>query len=284
VPATAQATVVRGRLAVAQRLDLGAAAGGLVVTPASDAWVSVPARNVVVEVPVSGPIRTFGSIPAPGPLVAGSAGVWVTLPGSHAVALLAGGHLGGRVALPGRPVAIALDARGRSAWVADTSGAISRVGGGSPLSTHISPAATSVAVGEPNWVWAANGSLVRVSPAGRGARTFAVGAGAIAVSVNQGIWTAHADGLVTRFDPRPSHTRVIAHITAPAPLSGIAAREGSSFVWAISTSARTLYEIAVAHPRVVGMVRFASPPTDVAVTHLGVWVTTASGSMIRIQR
>ena len=70
----------------------------------------------------------------------------------------------------------------------------------------------------------------------------------------------------------------------PVPLSQIAAREASPLVWALSGRARSLYEIAVDAPRIVGVVRFTSQPTGVAVTHLGVWVTTADGWLIRIKR
>lgn len=277
-------TVTLGSLELPQTIDLPGPATGLFVTPASDAWVSIAARNELVEIHGDGTEQTFNGIPGPGPLVSGSAGVWVTLPARDAVALFADGRLNARVALSGRPLAIALDARGKSAWVGDAAGGVSRVGGASPLTVHIGAPATGLAVGEPNWVWAADGKLVRVGPSGRGADIFAAGSQSVAVAVDQGIWVAQRNGAVTRFDPRAGQEHAAASIMAPAPVTGIAAREGSPFVWAISAQARSLYEIDVARPRIVGIVRFGSSPTFVAVTHLGVWVTTAAGPMVRVQR
>ena len=77
---------------------------------------------------------------------------------------------------------------------------------------------------------------------------------------------------------------IAAVVRTSAPLSRIAAREASPLVWALSGGARSLYEIAVVDPRIVGVVRFTSRPTGVAVTHRGVWVTTAGGWLIRIKR
>ena len=125
---------------------------------------------------------------------------------------------------------------------------------------------------------------MRTDPKNLQSRTFGVGTGAVGVTINHGIWTAHTDGTVTRFDPRPSREDIAAVVRTPAPLSQIAAREASPLVWALSASARSLYEIAVNDARIVGVVRFTAQPTGVAVTHLGVWVTTAGGWLIRIKR
>ena len=285
-PVPAIATVTRGHLSIAQRIALGSAAGGLSVSPKGFVWASIPAESKLIEVQPNKPPMVFRGIPDPGPIAVGSSGVWVTLSGQKAVARWAGGQLRGRVPLSGRPVAIVPGRQKRAAWVADSSGAISHVidTTSSPAATHVSPQAVGLAVGDPNWIWAVNGGLVRIDPSDLSTRTFRVGADPVGVAVNHGIWLAHADGTVTRFDLQPGQPRSVVAVTVPAPLSGIAAHEGSSFVWTISGPARSLYEIAIGQRRVVGVVRFNSAPTDVAVTHLGVWVTTANGSLIRVKR
>ncbi len=286
--ATAQpiATVAEGHLTVGQKLSLGAPARGVAVGPSGAVWVSLPSRNEIIRLDSDGRVGSFHGIPSGGPITAGIGGAWIAQPAGDAVKVSPGGHVAERVALSGQPVAVAPDVDGISAWVADASGAITHVGTGDPSNpnvvAHVSPAPTGLAVGEPNWVWGVNGGFVRVSPDGSGSQTLDAGSGATAVTVNQGIWVAHGDGTVTRFDPRAGH--LVATVRTPGALSGIAAREGSPYVWAISPSARSLYQLSLAGPQIVGVVRFSSPPTGVAVTHLGVWVTTAGGSLIRIQR
>jgi hypothetical protein len=291
-PGRALAKIDRGHLSVGREIRLGATADDLAVTRSEAVWVSLPARGELVEIAPGRPLVAFSGINDPGPLAAGAAGVWVGNRAADTVALFAGHRLGSGVALPGRPVAIGLDQSDGSAWVADDAGGLSHVAlrGGSTrvaarlATTHLSPPATGIAVGEPNSAWAVDGRLVRVDPVRLQSHPFAVGPGAVSVTVNQGIWTAHADGTVTRFDPRPSHEDIAAVVRTPAPLSQIAAREASPLVWALSGRARSLYEIAVSNLRIVGVVHFTSRPTSVAVTHLGVWVTTAGGWLIRIKR
>lgn len=286
--ATAQplATVAEGHLSVAQKLSLGAPARGVAVGPSGAAWVSLPSRNEIIRLDPDGRVGSFPGIANGGPIAAGNGGAWIAQPAGDAIKVTPDGHVAQRVALSGQPVAVASDVDGSSAWVADASGAITHVGTGDPSNStvvsHVSPAPTGLAVGEPNWVWGVNGGFVRVSPNGSGSRTLDAGSGATAVTVNQGIWVAHGNGTVTRFDPRAGH--LVATVRTPGALSGIAARGGSPYVWAISSSARSLYELSLAGPQIVGVVRFTSSPTGVAVTHLGVWVTTAGGSLIRIQR
>jgi streptogramin lyase len=286
--ATAQpiATVAEGHLSVAQKLSLGAPARGVAVGPSGAVWVSLPSRNQIIRLDPDGRVGSFHGIANGGPITAGNGGAWIAQPAGDALKVSPDGHVAERVALSGQPIAVAPDVDGSSAWVADASGAITHVGTGDPSNptvvSHVSPAPTGLAVGEPNWVWGVNGGFVRVSPNGSGSQTFDAGSGATAVTVNQGIWVAHGDGTVTRFDPRAGH--VAATVRTPGALSGIAARVPSPYVWAISSSARSLYELSLAGPQIVGVVRFSSPPTGVAVTHLGVWVITAGGSLIRIQR
>jgi Protein kinase domain len=280
------ATVAEGHLSVAQKLSLGAPARGVAVGPSGAVWVSLPSRNEIIRLDPDGHLGSFAGIPNGGPITAGNGGAWIAQPAGDAIKVTPDGNVAERVAVSGQPVAVAPDVDGSSAWVADASGAITHIGAGDPSNptvvAHVSPAPTGLAVGEPNWVWGVNGGFVRVSPDGSGSQTFDAGGGANAVTVNQGIWVAHGDGTVTRFDPQVGH--LVATVRTPGALSGIAAREGSPYVWAISSSARSLYELSLAGPQIVGVVRFSSPPTGVAVTHLGVWVTTAGGSLVRIQR
>ena len=280
------ATVAEGHLSVAQTIGLGAPARGVAVGPSGAVWASLPSGEKIVRLGPDGRVRSFPGIANGGPITATNGGAWIAQPDGDAVKLDPDGHVVAHVALPAQPVAVAADVDGSSAWFADTSGGIAHVGSdgaSSPtVAAHVSPAATNLWVGEPNWVWAVNGSLVRVSPDGSGSQAFDAGSGATAVTVNQGIWVAHGDGTVTRFNPQTGH--VVATLRTPGALSAVAAREGSPFVWGISSSTRSLYEIATSGPQIVGVVRFSSPPTGVAVTHLGVWVTTAGGSLIRIQR
>ena len=280
------ATVAEGHLSVGQTIGLGAPARGVAVGPSGAVWASVPSRGQIVRLDPGGRVRSFAGIANGGPITATNGGAWIAQPAGVAIKLAPDGHIAARVALPGQPVAVAADVDGSSAWFADASGGIAHVassGASSPTVTaHVSPAVTSLWVGEPNWVWAVNGSLVRVSPDGSGSQPFDAGPRATAVTVDQGVWVAHGDGTLTRFDPRVGH--VVATLRTPGELSAIAAREASPYVWAISSATRSLYQIALAGPQVVGVVRFSSPPTGVAVTHLGVWVTTAGGSLIRIQR
>lgn len=291
-PGRPLATIDRGHLSVGRQIRLGAAAADLAVTRSETVWVSLPARDELVEIAANGPAVTFSGIKDPGPLAAGAAGVWVGNRAANTVALFADHRLGNPIALPGRPVTIGLDQTDGSAWVADDAGGLSHVAvrGGSTAATarlattHLSPPATGIAVGEPDWVWAVDGRLVRTDPKRLQSRSFGVGPGAVGVTINHGIWIAHIDGTVTRFDPRPSREDIAAVVRTPAPLSQIAGREASPLVWALSGSARSLYEIAVNDARIVGVVRFTSQPTGVAVTHLGVWVTTAGGWLIRIKR
>ena len=75
--------------------------------------MSLPARGELVEIGPNHPPVTFSGINDPGPLAAGAAGVWVGDRATNTVALFAGHRLGSRVALPGRPVAIAVDGTNR---------------------------------------------------------------------------------------------------------------------------------------------------------------------------
>ena len=265
--------------------------------------VSIGRRNVWISLPDSAELvrydpgtrrrQSFTAAGSPTALVAGTRALWVANEGSHALDQL-NGDSGARVAaaaLPGTPTSTALDRDDSSAWVSDTSGAISHVAlGGAVVGTaaRVNPAAMSIEWGE-GWLWAANGGssngLVRVSLSGSGSSTaYDAGSRPVAVALDEGVWTAHGNGHVTRFDPRPGFLRVNADLPVAPSLDAIAATEQGPFVWTTSRSARTLYRVTNGStPRVTGSIKFDSPPVALAVEANSVWVATQDGHITQIQ-
>jgi serine/threonine protein kinase len=256
-------------------------------------WVSLPdAGRLVRTNQTSGAPRNFAAHGRPNALAAGVRGLWVAATASDSLAQFNGGT-GTQVAavkLPGSPTALALDQDDSSAWVADSSGAISHVAIGPTVvgtAAHSAPAATSLAWGE-GWLWAVNGSdkgLVRVSLVGDGSSTtFAVGPSPIGVTLDQGVWIAHANGHVTRFDPRAGHLGVNADIAVAPELDAIAAADPSPFVWAISQSQKTVYRITnTSQPAVTGTIVLNSPPVALAVNAHSIWVATRDHTVTQIR-
>ena len=280
----------------------GLRAGQTIALPGTPGSISLGSRNVWISLPGSGQLlrfnpltghrRVFPASGRPTAITAGFSALWVA--DTHARSLAQfNGDSGARVAstsLAGTPTAVAVDEKDSSAWVADSSGAISHVAlGGAMIGTpaHITPAATSLAWGE-GWVWATNGSdngLVGVGLGTTGSSTaYATGPRPLAVTLNQGVWTAHADGHVTRFDPRFDQLRVNANIRIAPQLDAIAATEQSPFVWAISRRSMTLYRITnTTNPAVTGTVVFTSPPIALAAAPHSVWVATQHDKVIQIR-
>jgi len=268
-------------------------APGSISVGSRNVWISLPGRGELVRFsPVTGRRRIFPSAGGPTAIAAGFSALWVAETASRALAQY-NGDSGDRVrltALGGTPVAVVVDQRDSSAWVADSSGAVSHVavgGGVIGSSARLSPAATSIAWGE-GWLWATNGAdhgLVRVSLGTAGSSTvYDVGAQPLAVALDQGVWTAHATGRVARFNPLPDHLRVNAEITLPAELDSIAATEQDRYVWAISRRAKELYRITnTSTPTVTATVTFASPPVALAAAASSVWVATQNGEVIQIR-
>jgi serine/threonine protein kinase len=256
-------------------------------------WTSLPNNGQLVRFnPLTGDRRSFPATGSPTAVVAGFRALWVGQTASRSLAQF-NGDSGGQVAvakLEGSPTAIALDQTDSTAWVADSSGAISHVVlGGQVIGTpaHSNPAATSIAWGE-GWLWAVNGAdkgLVRVSLGmGGSSVAFPVGARPVGVTVDQGVWTADSNGHVTRFDPRAGHLRVNADIAAAPELDAIAATDPSPVVWAISKGTKTLYRITNTNtPAVTGTVVFGSPPVALTVRASSVWVATQDGKVTQIR-
>ncbi len=271
-------------------VTLASPPGSIAVGP-RNVWVSLPARDAFVRLnPITGVRAMFAAAGSPNAIAAGLRAVWVAETASRSLAQFDHGAQVAAARLPGNPGAVALDRRESSAWVADSSGAISHVAlGGSVIGTpaHINPAATSIDWGE-GWLWAVNGSdtgLVRVSLDTSGSSTaYPVGPDPVAVTLDKGVWTAHANGQVSRFDPRPGYLRVNADVAVAPELDGIAATDPSPFVWAISKSTMTLYRITnTSDPSVTGRVVFGSPPVALAVDAHSVWVAMQDGTVTQIR-
>ncbi len=256
-------------------------------------WISLPDRGELVRFdPIAGRRRVFTAAGSPTAIAAGVSALWVAEVTSHSLAQF-NGDSGAQVAvatLPGTPTSIALDQNDSSAWVADSSGAISHVAlGGAVIGApaHSDPAATSIGWGE-GWLWAVNGAVsgfLRVSLGTSGSSAaYPAGPRPVAVALDQGVWTAHANGHVTRFDPRPGHLRITADTSVAQELDAIAATEQSPFVWAISERARTLYRVTnTSTPAVTGTILFGSPPVALAVNAHSVWVATQDGKVTQIR-
>jgi serine/threonine protein kinase len=256
-------------------------------------WISLSDRGELVRFTMkSGTRSIFPASGRPTALAAGARALWVAQAASRSLAQFNGdsGAQAAAAGLPGSPTSIALDTDDSSAWVADSSGALSHVAvGGSVIGTpaHSDPSATSIAWGEGS-LWATNGAangLVRVNLDTSGSSTaFAVGPRPVAVALDQGVWTAHADGHVTRFDPRPGHLRVNADLAVAPELDAIAATDPSPFVWAISQSRRTVYRVTnTSKPAVTGTIVFNSPPVALAVDTDSVWIATQDRKVTQIR-
>ncbi|MDQ6816761.1 MAG: hypothetical protein M3018_05055, partial [Actinomycetota bacterium] len=266
---------------------------GAISADAQGVWVSLPDRGAVVHLdPSTGNQRllTTGGIPTA--IAGGPSAVWVAGTASRSLAQFSGDS-GAQVAvakLPGTPTAIAVDPHDSSAWVADSSGAISHVAAGSTavgMPAQTNPPATSIGFGE-GWVWATNGAangLIRVSQDTSGSSTvFPVGPDPVSVTFDQGVWTAHANGHVTRFDPRLNKLHVNTDVALTSELDAIAATDPGPYVWAVSKSAKTLYRITNAPaPAVTGTVVFASPPVALAVSGSSVWVASQDGNITEVR-
>ena len=263
-------------------------------------WVSLPDRGELVRTNLkSGTQSTFPAGGRPTALAAGSRALWVAQSASASLAQFNGDSGAGvhSARLAGSPVVIALDQNDSTAWVADSSGAISHVGLGpegigtpAPVigtPAHSEPVATSIALGG-GWLWAVNGAangLVRVSLDTSGSGTaYRAGQRPVAVAFDQGVWIATANGHVTRFDPRPQQLRVNADIAVAPELDAIAATDPGPFVWAISKTQKTVYRVTnTSKPAVTGRIVFVSPPVALAVNADSVWIATQDRKVTEIR-
>lgn len=288
-----------GGLTVGRTIGLSSLPGSVSLGK-RNVWISLPNRGELVRSNLkSGTRRIFPASGRPTAVEAGTRALWVAQAASRSLAQF-NGDSGAQVhttRLPGSPVAIALDQDDSTAWVADSSGAISHLdvgppGIGTPASVigtpaHSDPAATSIAWGE-GWLWAANGAadgLVRVSLDTSGSSTaYPAGQRPVAVTLDQGVWIANANGHVTRFDPRLGQLRVKTDIAIAPELDAIAATDPGPFVWAISKSQKTVYRVTnTSKPAVTGTIVFNSPPVALAVNANSVWVATQDRKITQIR-
>ncbi len=255
-------------------------------------WASLPGRNEIVRSSLTTAAQeTFPAAGNPSAIVAGVSAVWVAEPGTQTLAQF-NGDLGKEVhsaKLQGTPGAIALDQQDSTAWVADSSGAISHVAlGGTVTGTpgHSAPAASSLAFGD-GAAWGTNGTskgLVQVDAGTSGTSTaFFAGSSPIAVTVDQGVWSANANGQLTRFNPQPGQLRLNADLVVAPELDAVAATDPGPYVWALSKRKKTLYRVtAMGTPAVTGTVVFASTPVALAVNATSAWVALQNGQAVQI--
>ena len=272
-------------------VSLDASAGAVALGQQGELWVSLPGRGSVARISADGSVTKISLGGQPGQIASGPAGTWVG--GSSRGALVRLDEQTGTVvatsSLRDPPSALAVDRDDGSVWAADATGSVvhvNRDGGVSGTPAQLTPPVLGLGWGE-GWAWAVNGTttgLVRVSQGGSGgARSFDTRPDPVAITFNQGVWTAHANGSVTRFDPRLDHLRVNTEVPVAPSLKQISAVEGQSSVWAIGQRSQTLYRISTqARAPVTGTVTFASPPVALAVADASVWVATADGHVTQI--
>jgi serine/threonine protein kinase len=289
----ASAVTVQGGGMTAGRTFTVASVPGSVSIGRKNVWVSLPDSGKLVRTDLkSGKQSIFPASGRPTALSAGFRALWVAQAASRSLAQF-NGDSGGQVAavkLPGRPLAVALDLADGTAWVADSSGAISHVDVGATVigtPAHSDPAASSLDWGE-GGVWATNGAangLLRVSLDTSGSSTpYSAGRRPIAVALDQGVWVGNANGHLTRFDPQPGHLRVNADVSVAPDLEAIAATDPGPYVWAASKSRKAVYRVTNAsNPAVTGRIAFSSPPVALAVNANSVWVATQDRKVTEIR-
>jgi serine/threonine protein kinase len=280
-----------GGMTVGRTVGLGGAPGSVSVGK-KNVWTSVPGADQLVRSSLTTAAKSdYPASTRPTALTAGFAALWVALSGSNELGQFIGdtGKQVGTTKLPGSPNAVAFATDDGSAWVSDSSGAVTHVAvGGGVVGTpaHTSPPATSLAWGE-GWVWATNGAakgLIRVSLDTSGASSaYQAGQRPVGVALDNGVWTANADGHVVRFDPRV--LSVNADVATPASaLDAIAAIDPGPFVWAMSKDRKAVYRISnTSKPAVTGAILFPSAPVALAVTPAAVWVATDDNRVTQIR-
>ncbi len=272
-------------------VSLGSVAGGVTVGQQGELWVSLPDRGSVARISADGAVTKLSLGDHPGQIASGPAGIWVG--GSSRGALVRLDEQTGRVlatsSLHATPSALTVNRDDGSAWAADSTGSVVHIaldGGVSGNPAHLTPPVLGLGWGE-GWVWAVNGTttgLVRVSQDGSGGTsTFDTRPEPVSITFSRGIWTAHANGSVTRFDPRPSHLRVNTEVPVAPSLRQISAVEAQPSVWAISQRSHMLYRISTQpNAPITGTAALASSPVGLAVGETSVWVATADGNITQI--
>ncbi len=289
-PPSNEVTAISSGLTKLQVTSLGSAPGGIAVTGGGDVWVSLPGIGTVVRLASTGVLTRFAVGGSPRLLAAGPAGIWVSNSSSGALALFDAqtGRPIAQSSLTSPPTALAVDPGDGSVWAADSSGTVVHVDASGSLSgqqARVPPPVLGLGWGE-GWLWAVNGmssGLVRISLGDASTTTFDTHARPVSVAFDQGVWTAHSTGDVTRFDPRPGSLNVNTDNRIAPSLDAIGAIENEPAVWATSKQTRTLYRLSTGTGApVTGTVRFAGAPAALAVTSSAVWVATGDGNLTAI--
>lgn len=275
-------------LSQGRSITLAGPPGRLTAGPSGNVWASLPGSGAIDRIDAVAGRRKVGVGGHPYAIAAGPGGIWVA---GSAVGPLARfnertGSLEAVAQLGSAPSAVALSAGDGSAWASESSGRLTHLDAAGTIlgtPTTIRPAPVSLADGE-GWLWAVNGaSLVRVGAAGPAATAFPVGPDPVSVTLDQGVWTAHANGRLARFDPRPGYLRVNTDVAIAPELDAVSAIDGLPSVWAISRQAKTLYRISTAAGApITGRVIFKGTPVALAVAPDAVWVATQDGQVIEI--
>jgi serine/threonine protein kinase len=274
-------------LSVRRTIDLRGTPAAAAADPSGNVWVSLPALGKLERVAPGGQSKSFSLGGRPTALAAGSSGVWVAGAGSAPLSLIdpASGAKRLTVALLHPPKAITVSATNGAAWTVDASGAVVEVDttGHQVEQPPVTPPPDDIGSGE-GWIWAVNSApngLVRI---GQGTiKAFDAGPAPVSVTFDQGVWTAHGSGEVTRFNPQSAHLNLNATVHVSSSLNEIDAVEHATSVFAIGKQAKTLYRISNAHqPSSTGTVAFRSAPLSLAVTDDSVWVATADGKLVQI--
>ncbi len=286
-----------GGLRVVRRIQLPGTPSAIAADPFSDrVWVTGP--GYVVAKPGTFSASVNGT---PSAIAAGNGQVWISDPtaGQLHRFTVGGGGLVSVGSISSDASQLELDPRDGSAYVADSTGRVGHVGLNLQLTQLgvVTPAPTDLAFGEGNWLWAVNGKqLVRMDPSGSvPTATFPDGSDPVAVCLNQGVWAAHGNGHVTRFDPRPTfklpngttanglHVNADLAVAAPSTLSTIVAIENGPDVWTLSPQTRTLYRIDYSTRHVSGTLTLRSTPIGLAVSSRSAWIITRDAMLIQIR-
>ena len=290
--ANGEVTSSSGGIAASAPVKLAAPTGSISVDDSRNfVWVSLPTNSQLLRIStLTGSRRLFtvGGRPTGVASVPYGGGVWVIGSRFGSLALLSeqSAQLMTPTKLALMQIGLATEPLSQSAWTFNANGVVSHFdrAGSLVAQVAVTPPPLAIAAGEREAGWAVNGtSLVRVSPSQDNVARFDTGAGPVAVALDQGVWTAHSNGDVTRFNPRTLRVNA-APVQVGSALSLISAVEGAPSVWATSYSSRTIYRVSnTSQPGLEGQVTFRTPPIAIAADLGGVWVATADGYLVRLR-
>jgi serine/threonine-protein kinase len=261
------------------------APGGITADSHGDVWVSYPSNGTLTRIDPAGQRRDFHPGGKPKLIAGGADGVW-TSDGTTLTLRDPSGNAVKTVELAADPVALTASLDDGSVWAAEPDGTIAhatRAGQLEPSAAKITGTPRGLTVGA-GWLWAVSADkLTRIGLGGNhDTRTFDPGGQQpVAVTSNSGIWIAHADGTVARFNPQPSQLQINAHRQIASSLTGIAAAENGASIWALSPTG--LYKLPSTGDISSHLAKtFTSPTVGLAVPSNSVWVATQDGKLAQI--